>query len=309
MTIAAATAVLVRWPALGSDIGHVPLDIDEARLASSVRHFFVKGEILHETVEHYPGLVYWLLVAGSLIEYLRALTSGAIRSILEAPIGLFVLAARMTNVWIAAGTVVCTGLVGRTLSGSAAGLVAAFIVAVVPLAVQTTTVVRNNPGQVLFITAAMWASLVLCQSERRAWGAFAGTLAGIATAIKYSSMFAVVPALIAAAGTRNDDRTPVASSRSCWRGFIVSVLATNHFLWSDFPNFIQQLSAQIALTASGHWAALENPAGFYTMILGRFGPGWPLLLLAAAFGSPRALDPARRDVGLPVRFRCSTSRS
>ena len=65
--------------------------------------------------------------------------------ILEAPISLFVLAARMTNVWIAAGTVVFTGLVGRTLSGSAAGLVAAFVVAVVPLSVQTTTVVRNDP--------------------------------------------------------------------------------------------------------------------------------------------------------------------
>ena len=282
VAIAAATAVLVRWPALGGDIGHVPLDIDEARLASSVRHFFVKGEILHETVEHYPGLVYWLLVAGSLIEYLRALTSGAIRSILEAPIGMFVLAARMTNVGIAAGTVVCTGLAGRTLSGSAAGLVAAFIVAVVPLAVQTTTVVRNDPGQVLFITAAMWASLVLCQSERRAWGAVAGTLAGIATAIKYSSMFAVVPALIAALA-RGTTTARLSRAALVLGGFIVSVLATNHFLWSDFPNFIRQLSAQIALTAAGHWAALENPAGFYTMILGRFGPGWPLLFLAAAF--------------------------
>ncbi len=296
LTIAAATAVLVRWPGLGRDMGHVPLDIDEARLASSVRHFFVKGELLHETVEHYPGLVFWLLVAASLLEYLRALTSGAIRSILEAPISLFVLAARMTNVWIAAGTSVFTGLVGRTLSGSAAGLVAAFVVAVVPLSVQTTTVVRNDPGQVLFVTAAVWASLVLCQSDRRAWGALAGTLAGIAAAIKYSSMFAVVPALIAAVarGTTTARLEPgVPAARSVrggvekvalvLGGFTVSVAVTNHFLWSDFPNFIRQLSSQIALTGAGHWAALENPAAFYTMILGRFGPGWPLLLLAAAF--------------------------
>ena len=61
LALAVAIAVVVRWPSLGSDLGHVPLDIDEGRLATSVRHFFLKGEILHETVEHYPGLVFWML--------------------------------------------------------------------------------------------------------------------------------------------------------------------------------------------------------------------------------------------------------
>jgi 4-amino-4-deoxy-L-arabinose transferase-like glycosyltransferase len=298
LTMVIAIAVLARWPpSLGSDLGHQPLDIDEARLASSVRHFFVRGEILHETVEHYPGLVFWLMTAASLVAYLRALMSGAIPSVLEAPIDLFVLAARMTNVWIAVGTVAFTALIGRTLSGSAAGLVAALVVAVVPLSVQTTTAVRNDPGQVLFITAAVWAALVLYQSDRRRWAAIAGALAGIAAAIKYSSVFALVPAIVAAAARG----TPTASlgpevpgarfvrgrvERVAWvlAGFILAVAATNHFLWSDFPNFIRQLSAQIAITGAGHWAAMENPAAFYMMILGRFGPGWPLLLLAAAFG-------------------------
>ena len=298
LAIAAATAVLVRWPSLGDDIGHVPLDIDESRLASSVRHFFVKGELLHETVEHYPGLVFWLLTAGSLIEYLRALMNGVIRSVADAPIGLFVLAARMTNVWIAAATVVFTGLMGRTLSGPAAGLIAAFVVAIVPLSVQTTTVVRNDPGQVLFVTAAVWASLVLRQSDRSAWGAAAGALAGIATGIKYSSAFALVPALLAAAarGTMTARLEPGAAAARSGRGgmvrsalvlgaFVAAVATTNHFLWSDFPNFIRQLSDQIFVTGPKHWAAMQNPAAFYTMILGRFGPGWPLLLLAAGFGA------------------------
>ena len=132
------------------------------------------------------------------------------------------------------------------------------------------------------MTAAVWASLVLCQSDRRAWGAFAGTLAGIAAAIKYSSMFAVVPALIAAVA-RGTTTARLSRAALVLGGFTVSVAVTNHFLWSDFPNFIRQLSSQIALTGAGHSGALENPAAFYTMILGRFGPGWPLLLLAAAF--------------------------
>ena len=279
---------MVRWPSLGSDLGHVPLDIDEGRLATSVRHFFLKGELLHETVEHYPGLVFWILTASSLFAYLRALMGGVIRSVFDAPVDLFVLAARMANVWMAAGTVVFTGLIGRTLSGSAAGLIAAFVVAIVPLSVQTTTAVRNDPGQVLFVTAAVWAALVQSRSDRKAWGAIAGALAGIAAAIKYSSVFALVPALIAAAArgttTARPVRDGVERAGLVLLGFVVAVATTNHFLWSDFPNFIRQLSAQVAITGVEHWAATENPAAFYTMILGRFGPGWPLLLLAAAFG-------------------------
>lgn len=284
VAIAVATAVLVRWPpSLGSDLRHQPLDIDEGRLATSVQHFFLKGELLHQTVEHYPGLVFWILTAASFFAYLRALMSGAIRSVFEAPLDLFVLAARMANVWMAAGTVLFTGLIGRTLSGSTAALVAALIVAIVPLSVQTTTAVRNDPGQVLFITAAVWAALALYRSDQKTWGPIAGALAGIAAAIKYSSVFALVPALIAAIA-RGTTTARLQRAGLVLMAFVVAVATTNHFLWSDFPNFVHQLAAQVAITGNVHWAAMENPAAFYMMILGRFGPGWPLLILAAGFG-------------------------
>ena len=74
-------ALIVRLPGLWSDLGHVPIDIDENRLASNVRHFFATGELRHETVEHYPGAVFWLFAAGSLLGYLRGLTAawGSVR--------------------------------------------------------------------------------------------------------------------------------------------------------------------------------------------------------------------------------------
>jgi hypothetical protein len=65
--------------------------------------------------------------------------------------------------------------------------------------------------------------------------------------------------------------------------FAGAIAISNHFVWWDFPNFLHQLVAQVALTASGHWAATENPASFYMMVLSRFGPGIVLLVLAAAF--------------------------
>ena len=66
--------------------------------------------------------------------------------------------------------------------------------------------------------------------------------------------------------------------------FALTVATTNHFLWWDFPNFVMQLSDQVGITGPGHWAATTNPSAFHSYILGRFGVGWALLILAAAFG-------------------------
>ena len=67
--------------------------------------------------------------------------------------------------------------------------------------------------------------------------------------------------------------------------FAMTVATTNHFLWWDFPNFVTQLSDQVGITGPGHWAASSNPSAFHSDILGRFGVGWALLILAAAFGA------------------------
>ena len=65
-------AVVLRLPGLSGELGHTPIDMDENRLASNVQHFFITGELQHETVEHYPGVVFWLFVAGSFIGHERA---------------------------------------------------------------------------------------------------------------------------------------------------------------------------------------------------------------------------------------------
>jgi 4-amino-4-deoxy-L-arabinose transferase-like glycosyltransferase len=280
--LAVVLSLIVRLPGLGADLGHTPLDNDESRLASSVRHFFNTGQLEHLTVEHYPGAVFWLFTLASFLHYLRDLTSGLEVAPNQMSIGTFVLAARMANVFVAAATVAVTGLIGRRVSGPGAGLLAAVLVAIVPLAVETTTLVRNDPGMALAVTAATYAALVFHENKRRSWLVSAGVLAGVATAIKYSSVFAIVPVLIAAASD-GVMRERLERSALAVLGFCAAIGITNHFVWWDFPNFLRQLAAQVVLTASSHWAATANPAAFYVMILDRFGPGWPILLLAAAF--------------------------
>ena len=147
--LAVVLSLIVRLPGLGADLGHTPLDIDESRLASSVKHFFDTGQLEHLTVEHYPGAVFWLFAFASFLHYLRDLTSGVEVAPSQLSISTFVLAARMANVFVAAATVAITGLIGRRLWGAGAGLLAAVLVAIVPLSVETTTLVRDN---VLYVT-------------------------------------------------------------------------------------------------------------------------------------------------------------
>jgi 4-amino-4-deoxy-L-arabinose transferase-like glycosyltransferase len=126
--------------------------------------------------------------------------------------------------------------------------------------------------------------LALLARDRKAYGWFvaAGTVAGIATGVKYSAVFAIVPVLLATLALASWRDTLRAGTRAM-AAFVAAIAVTNHFVWYDFPNFLIQLTLQVAITGAGHWAASSNPAGFYARILGRFGTGHALTFMAAFF--------------------------
>jgi 4-amino-4-deoxy-L-arabinose transferase-like glycosyltransferase len=283
LAVLCGLSLVVRLTSIGADLGHHPMDIDEFRLANNIRHFFVTGEVLHTTVEHYPGIVFWMLTGASLFAYLQGLLAGVFGSVGSMPVEHFILAGRVANAFVATGTVTFTGLIGRRLGGAGAGLLAALLVGVVPLAIQTTTQMRNDPGQVLLVLAAVWSSLALHDSERRRWAIAAGACAGLATGVKYTSVFALAPPVIAALSVPREHRARCLG----WTvlAFGGALAASNHFLWLDFSNFVRQLSDQVGITGGKHWAATDNPAAFHAFVLARFGPGLVLLLLAGAWGA------------------------
>ena len=73
-----ALTLAVRLPGLTGDLGHVPLDIDENRLASNIQHYFVTGELVHTTVEHYPGVAFWMFSGASFLRFMRGLGAGLV---------------------------------------------------------------------------------------------------------------------------------------------------------------------------------------------------------------------------------------
>jgi hypothetical protein len=107
----------------------------------------------------------------------------------------------------------------------------------------------------------------------------AGIFAGVASGIKYSSVFVLLPALFVASFAPSRQQK-IARWCNTMVGFVAAIAVTNPFLWLDFSNFVRQLSVEVQMTGAGHWSAVENPAWFYTATLS-WAVGWALLALGA----------------------------
>ena len=237
LAVVVLAGVAVRLPHLNGELGHTPIDIDENRLAENVRHFFATGELVHTTVEHYPGAVFWLFSAASFAGYMRLLSAGRPIPAALLPVERFVAWARIANVGVAAGIICLTALIGRRVFNAWTGIVAAALVAVAPLSTATTLVVRNDPGMVLAVLAAVYCALASLDDERTRWTAIGGAAAGLAAGIKYSSVFVVVP-VIAAACCRGAAARRVYRAAAACGAFIAALAVSNHFIWADVPTLL-----------------------------------------------------------------------
>ncbi len=277
-----ALTLAVRLPGLTGDLGHVPLDIDENRLASNIQHYFVTGELVHTTVEHYPGAAFWLFSGASFLRFMRGLGAGLVTTPAHVSVTEFVAAARIANVFVAVGIVTLTALIGRRIAGWWAGLLAGLLVAIAPLSVDTTTVCRCDPVMLLAVLGSVHLALLAQNRKSTGWFVAAGAAAGIAAGVKYSAVFAIVPVWLATLALESWPDRIKAGARAL-AAFAAAIAISNHFVWYDFPNLLIQLTLQVAITGAGHWAATSNPAGFYAMILDRFGPGQVLTFAAVLF--------------------------
>lgn len=274
----------VRLVGIGIGLGHEGIDIDEGRLARSVLQYFRTGALGHLTSEDHPGLHFWFLTASCLGAYLWGLMTGVVRDIDQTPIELFVWAGRSMNAVLGAVTTLLTGLLGRSAAGPAAGIIAAVLMAVAPLSLETSTQLRNDVGLVFFVTACAYAAQLAYAAPHRLPALAVGVLAGCATGTKYTGVFTLLPATLAGV-------LPV-RGRQRWvhvglslAGFALAVAVTNHFVWADFPNFVRQLSMDFSHVGEGHWAATDNARLAYTSVLADEGVGWPLLVLAAGYAA------------------------
>jgi hypothetical protein len=188
-------ATLVRLPALTAGVPYMTY-IDEGHVLHHAAYL-----LEHHTWEpdtySYPTLPFYL-VAGAALAWSPAYAHihgqplvddlspapPEYYDILEPPELLVI--GRLVTLAFSLGVVLLTGLLVRRLAGSAAGLFAAWLAALVPALVMRSAIVNINPLVAFFVLAALlFAEKVRTGDHPRRDALLAGAMAGFAGATKY----------------------------------------------------------------------------------------------------------------------------
>ena len=183
-------AFVLRWPIASTDVEHYA-GPDEGEVVENVLEMLRMGDFDHRH-PGYPGLHFYLQMLPA-----QAHLAATGKTIPELPRSGFYLGARRLTLIagvLAAAVVFWIGC--RWLSYSSAAL-ATSLVALSPLAFRESAVV--NPDLMLMLFVVVSSSLSLRLLESRSWLSYAlvGMSVGLASAVKYTGVFTLVPFLLA----------------------------------------------------------------------------------------------------------------
>ena len=150
---------------------------------------------------------------GTLYIYLAAVAAKALTLFGFSPfatdsLGPLHLVARSVTALLGIGAVWLTYLIGREMSGRAAGLIAAALLTICPLHLVNSHYATVDVPATFFVVLAAWASVRLMRRDQDRWYALAGLAVGLAAATKYTMaaavIFPVAAHLLAPAGSPAD---------------------------------------------------------------------------------------------------------
>ena len=194
-------------------------------------------------------------------------------------------------------TMVVVYRLGRSVFGSsAAGLLAALFLAVVPLNAVGSRYFKEDIPLMLFMNLSILLMLLMVKHGKRVFYVPAGTAIGLSVAVKYAALNLVIfyvaaHALVVALAPREDRLRRLLE----WRlaaGLalgIAAFLAFNMHAILDWPGFVAGFRIQLQYAASGHHdgTVITGWEHFWTFYLRQAvlpGVGLPLALAAVAGG-------------------------
>lgn len=232
---------------------------------------------------NYPSLfIYVISLVFSVLEGWGLLATGEI--------AVLYLSARMISAVFGAATIYMVFLAGKRFYGEAAGLIAAGVLAIMPLHVQHSHFVAVDVPSVFFLTAALGASVLLLRDRRMRVFILAGVLSGLAAGTKYNCglIFASVIAAGLLSAKPEDSAALGIRQRIAPIGvaFLAAVAAfllvtPGAILWTS--QFLHGLTYELRHVATGHGYVFVNtgPGWLYTITSSlNHGLGWPLLLIS-----------------------------
>jgi len=275
LTAVLLAAAVLRFWAIGAGIPYA-VQVDEPEIVERAVNMMRSGS-LHPHFFDYPGLYIYVQLLVACARFVAGAISGQWGSLGEAPGGAFYLWGRAVTAMLGVVTVLLVYQIGARW-GARHALLAAGLMAVVPVHVRYAHYVLTDTPLTLFVTLTLLLSLSAHERATVRGFAWAGAAAGLAAATKYNGGIALMMPLIAAwmtLGVRPGRlQAALAATAACGATFLLFAPYTVLAL----PEFLNSFAR---LTREYRVAELPEPAWIlYVKLLVRHAFGWPALLLA-----------------------------
>ena len=221
---------------------------------------------------------------------------------------LLFLPSRFAMVLFGVGCILLTFLIGRALFGSRTGLVAAFLLAVNPLHIVWSQVIRTDVMASFFTLVSLLFAIRVAKAGRLRGYVWAGLFIGIAMATKWPSatgFIAIAGGTLAYLRSEpNDLRRQLCFLAAALAAIIVGLFISSPFIFIDWQTVLSNLGGEVKTGHLGH-TSLGHLANLDYYVVQQIGGSMGLVGLGlAAFGM--GLSSARHRVAawilIPVTF-------
>lgn len=270
-----ASAAILRFWELGHGIPHA-VSANEPEIVERALMMMKSGGLNPHFFDH-PGLTIYIQLVVSIVRFLVGSVTGAWNSLDQATPGSFYLWGRAVTATFGVATVMLVYQIGMRWGGRHA-LLAAGLMAVMPLHVRYSHYVLTDVPLTFFVTLTMLLSLVAHEKNRTGAFALAGAAAGLAAAAKYTGGIALVMPLVACWMTVPARTSRLACSLAAVGACAAAFLLAAPYTLLDLPSF---LNAFARLSDEYRRAGISTeavPIAYLTHL--RMTMGTPALLLA-----------------------------
>lgn len=236
----------------------------------------------------YPSLAAYLTVVGTLAwePAYRAIHGHALSRDLprqEDQLGNYdviappdlIVAGRLVAALFGLGTVLLTGMIGRSLIGRQAGLLAMLIAAMCPALVSRSANVIVDNMATFFAAATFWYSIKINAEPRRTarFAAFAGLSAGLTFASKYTDGLVFGAVLTVIARRTGSNRSRITSLATAIGFFLISSFVASPSAYLKFEAVWRELEQ-----TARNYSTIQSSPGYLGQMVESSELGWFLAL-------------------------------
>jgi len=273
-----AIAAVLRFWALGHGLPYSP-SVDEPEIAERALNMMRAGSLSPHPFYDYPTLYMYVQLATYIVRFLLGALGGAWSSLAGIDPTTFYVWGRGVTALFGTATVLLVFQAGMRW-GARHALLAAGLLAVMPLHVQSSHYVLADTPATFFITLALVLSLSAHERGTASAFAWAGAAAGLAAATKYNGALALLMPLVACAMTPRARPSRVACAGAVVAACAAAFLIGAPYTVLDLPGFLDGFARLASHYKTGASPAEAPGLTYVKHLLIQFG--YPALILAVA---------------------------